>query len=137
MPKINKIDHVGIATADLQASKFFFGEILGLNAEPEISIPERSLQICFFPIGESALELVTPTATNSPLTAHLDKCGAGVYHIALGVDDISATLAALHSKNQPLQDQRPRQSKIGAQVAFLEQGASTANTSFELVERNR
>lgn len=137
MLKIDRIDHIGIATSDLQASKEFFGGLLGLTAEPDISIAERSLQICFFKIGDSALEFVTPTAPDSPLTEHLDKRGAGLYHIALGVDNIKEVMAELQNKDVPLKDQVPRASKIGAHVAFLEQNAQTANISFELVERDK
>lgn len=137
MLKVEKIDHVGIATADMQASKQFFGELLGLAVEQEVTIEERSLQICFFKAGSSALEFVMPTAPQSPMAEHLSKHGAGVYHVALGVADIKGALVDLANKNIPLKDHEPRASKIGAQVAFLEQNALTGNTSFELVERDK
>lgn len=135
MLQINKIDHIGIATKDLQKSKEFFEHTLGLLAEPEIIIAERNLKICFFPIGDSALEVVAPTAPESPLHEHINKYGEGVYHIALGTEDITDALNKLRAADVPLQDTLPRTSKIGAQVAFLQQNAQTTNVSFELVKR--
>mgnify|MGYP003586494176 CR=1 FL=1 len=137
MLKIEKIDHVGIATADLQASKDFFAGILGLIADEDICIAERNLKICFFKVGDSALEFVMPTAPESPMSEHLNQYGAGAYHVALGVTDINAALATLKQNNIPLKDQEPRASKIGAHVAFIEQNTLTGNMSFELLERDR
>lgn len=135
MLKIHKIDHVGIATKDLQSAKQFFEGVLGLTSEPEIEIAERNLRICFFPIGDSALEVVMPTAPDSPLTEHIAKHGEGVYHLALGVEDIQGALDSLHAQGVELKDRTPRASKIGAHVAFLEQSEQTTNVSIELVEK--
>ena len=135
MLKIHKIDHVGIATKDLQNAKQFFEGVLGLMPQPEIEIMERNLKICFFPIGDSALEVVMPTAPESPMTEHIAKHGEGVYHLALGVKDIHGALDNLYGQGVALKDRTPRDSKIGAHVAFLEQSAQTTNVSIELVEK--
>jgi methylmalonyl-CoA/ethylmalonyl-CoA epimerase len=72
----------------------------------------------FFQIGEVRIELLEPTATDSPIAAFLDKRGPGLHHVAYLVDDLSATLSALKSAGVRLIDQTPRSGAHGMKIAF-------------------
>ena len=85
------------------------------------------------PVGESRLELLEPTAADSPIAKFLGKRGAGIHHIAVAVDDIRSALADLKAKGARLIDETPRAGASGCLVAFIHP-SSTGGVLLELVE---
>src|SRR5581483_5040677 len=83
MTKISSVDHIAIATPNLDESLAFFRDALGITCDHIEEIPERGIRVAFLPIGGTRIELVTPTRENSEVSAFLDKRGGGIHHIAL------------------------------------------------------
>lgn len=52
------VDHVGIACKDLDLSKKFYTEVLGLSCTGEEAVPEQGVKTVFIPCGETLLELL-------------------------------------------------------------------------------
>jgi methylmalonyl-CoA epimerase len=71
------------------------------------------------PTGESALELLEATASDSPIARYLQKRGPGIHHITLRVDDIRAALDHLRARGVRLIDDQPRPGARSALVAFI------------------
>ena len=71
------------------------------------------------PTGESALELLEATASDSPIARYLQKRGPGIHHITLRVDDIRAALDHLRARGVRLIDDQPRPGAQSALVAFI------------------
>ncbi len=118
------LDHVGIAVSDLQASLAFFKDVLGLHVEMSQEIASQKVRAHFLSTGQSTLEMLEPTAADSPIAKHLDKRGPGMHHVALRVDDIDAALAHLKSRGIRLIDERARPGAEGAMVAFIHPSAA-------------
>ena len=57
MFKVICVDHVGIACKDLDVSKKFYTEVLGLECTGEEPVPEQGVKTVFIPCGETLLEL--------------------------------------------------------------------------------
>ena len=60
------------------------------------------------PVGESSLELLEATASDSAIARYIEKRGPGLHHITLRVDDISVALDQLKARGVRLIDEEPR-----------------------------
>src|SRR6059058_1202822 len=85
----------------------------------DLIVEDQKVRVAMLPVGESRIELLEPTSDDSPISKFLVKRGAGVHHIAFGVDDIHAALADLKSKGTRLIDEEPRPGSGGCLVAFI------------------
>ena len=70
-------------------------------------------------IGESKIELLSPTAPESPIAKFLEKKGEGIHHLAFGVKDIVASLAKLKAQGFRLIHETPIQGADQKLIAFV------------------
>ncbi|ASJ04957.1 MULTISPECIES: methylmalonyl-CoA epimerase [Thermococcus] len=130
---IKKIDHVGIAVKNLEeAIKVWEG--LGLKVEEIEEVPDQKVRTAIIHVGESRIELLEPTAEDSPIAKFIAKRGEGIHHIALGVDNIEEHLEKLKEAGYRLIDEEPRIGAGGARIAFVHPKAVTG-VLLELCER--
>ncbi|MCD6373455.1 MAG: methylmalonyl-CoA epimerase [Thermococcus sp.] len=131
---IKKIDHIGIAVANLEeAIKVWEG--LGLKVEEIEEVPDQKVKTAIIHVGESRIELLEPTAEDSPIAKFLAKRGEGIHHIALGVDNIEEHLEKLKEAGYRLIDEKPRIGAGGAKIAFVHPKAVTG-VLLELCQRD-
>jgi LAO/AO transport system kinase len=114
-----RLDHVGIAVADVNAALAFYRDALGLHVETPEEVTTQRVRAHFIPAGEAALELLEATAPDSPIAKFVDKRGPGLHHITLRVDDLGAALARLKARGVRLIDEEPRPGAHGSLVAFI------------------
>ena len=114
-----QLDHVGIAVGNLADSLKFFCDTLGLEVEPPEDIASQRVRAHFIPVGDATLEMLEPTADDSPIAKFVAKRGPGLHHVALRVDDIVAALAELKARGIRLIDETPRPGAHGSLVAFI------------------
>jgi methylmalonyl-CoA/ethylmalonyl-CoA epimerase len=119
-----KLDHVGIAVTHLGEALSFYRDALGLEIEPPEEITSQRVRAHFVPVGDAFLELLEPTAPDSPIARYTEKRGPGIHHVALRVDDIRAALAELKARGVRLIDETPRPGAHGSLVAFIHPSAS-------------
>ena len=132
--EILKIDHLGIAVNNIDDSKNFWSDVLGLKFEGAETVQEQKVTTAFFPVGESEVELLESTAPDGPVAKFIEKKGTGFQHVAFRVADIEAALEELKEKGIQLIDQKPRIGAGGAKIAFLHPKA-TGGVLVELCER--
>lgn len=128
------LDHIGIAVGDLSQALAFYRDALGLEVEPPEEVASQRVRAYFVPVGEAALELLEPTAPDSPIAKFVEKRGPGVHHVTLRVDDIREALARLKARGIRLIDESPRAGAEGALIAFVHP-ASTHGVLVELKQR--
>jgi len=119
MAKVKKINHIGVVVDDLDATLKFWRDGLGLELSQVQDIPAEMAQVAFLPTGESEIELVKPTSTDSGLSRFLEKRGPGVHHICLEVDDIEGMLAQLKAQGILLINKEPKVGPDGRRYAFV------------------
>jgi methylmalonyl-CoA/ethylmalonyl-CoA epimerase len=129
-----KIDHIGIATNDIEQMASIYRDALGLSVVETEEVASQKVRVAMLPVGESRIELLEATASDSPISKFLAKRGPGIHHLAFKVDDIRAALADLKSKGARLIDEEPRTGAGGCLVAFIHP-SSTGGVLIELVER--
>ena len=133
-PRFLKIDHLGIAVADLAAAVEAY-EALGLRVEATCEVPTEKVRTAFLPVGESHLELLEPTDPTSVIARFLEK-RSGLHHICVVVDDIREALAELKRRGVALIDEQPRTGAGGCSVAFIHPKAA-AGVLVELKQEAR
>lgn len=122
MPK--KISHIGIAVENIAAALPFYTDVLGLEFEGTEVVEEQKVKVAFLVIGESRIELLEPTAPDSPVAKFLEKNGPGIHHLAYQVDGLEARLAGLKEQGVRLIDETPRFGAHHTRIAFLHPKAS-------------
>jgi methylmalonyl-CoA/ethylmalonyl-CoA epimerase len=118
MAIIKKINHVAIVVRDIEESLKFWEDQLGLKLDHIEVVPTQHSRVAFIPVGDSEVELVQPTSTDSGLAAHLEKRGEGMHHLCFEVDDIDAKLAELKEKGVRLINETA-EVLPGRKMAFL------------------
>ena len=116
---IKQIDHIGIAVENLDRQVKFYNDVLGLKCSGIEEVPDQKVKVAIFPVGEIRIELLQPTADDSPIARFLEKKGEGIHHIAYLVSDLVTNLKHLQEQEIQLIDAKPR---IGAgkhKIAFL------------------
>ena len=139
-PLLTRIDHVGIAVRDLDASVEFYETAFGLTVAARETneaqgVREAMLHVADGPSGSSYVQLLEPLAGDTPVGRFLSARGEGVHHIGYGVTDVAAALAQLHADGLRLVDERPRHGSLGASIAFLHP-KSVGGVLTELVQAN-
>ncbi|MFL6331744.1 MAG: methylmalonyl-CoA epimerase [Pyrinomonadaceae bacterium] len=128
-----KIDHIGIATRDIEESLGFWRDALGLEVKHAETVAEQGVRVVMLPVGEPRVELLEPTGPDTPVAKFLEKRGPGIHHVAVRVGDIRAALARLKAVGARLIDEEPRVGAGGCLVAFVHPAAS-GGVLLELVQ---
>jgi methylmalonyl-CoA/ethylmalonyl-CoA epimerase len=128
-----KLDHVGIATRELEEGFALWRDTLGLQLNTTEEIPDQGVRVAMLEIGDTHVELLEPLSPDSAVGRFLAKRGPGIHHLAVEVTDIRASLAELKSKGARLIDEEPRLGARGCLVAFIHP-ASTHGVLLELVQ---
>jgi methylmalonyl-CoA/ethylmalonyl-CoA epimerase len=123
-----------IPVHDPDAALGFYRDALGLEVEAPEEVASQRVRAHFVPVGDAALELLEPTADDSPIAKYVGKRGPGLHHITLRVDDIAAALAQLKARGVRLIDEAPRPGAHGSLVAFVHP-SSTHGVLVELKQR--
>ena len=128
-----KLDHIGIATRELEDGFAIWRDALGLQLNTSEEIPDQGVRVAMLEIGDTHVELLEPLSPDSAVGRFLAKRGPGIHHLAVEVKDIRAALANLKSRGARLIDEEPRVGARGCLVAFIHP-ASTNGVLLELVQ---
>uniref|UniRef100_A0A7C1JYL9 Methylmalonyl-CoA epimerase n=1 Tax=Caldilinea aerophila TaxID=133453 RepID=A0A7C1JYL9_9CHLR len=113
-----RLDHVGLVVHDIDATLQTYCNQLGFRLLERVEIPEQKVVAAFLDAGNSTIELISPTDTESGTARFLANRGEGAHHVCYEVDDIEATLAELRKAGVRLIDETPRRGVHGL-IAFI------------------
>mgnify|MGYP000898918397 CR=1 FL=1 len=116
---LRKIEHIGIAVKDLEASNQIFEDILGVAPYKEEEVASEHVKTSFFQVGESKIELLQATSSDSAIAKYLEKNKEGIHHIAFDVEDIFAEIERLKEKGYTLIHETPKAGADGKMIAFM------------------
>ena len=129
---MEKIDHIGVAVKDLDATLKFYEEILGLPVTERMD--HGISRGAFVFVGGVVFEFLENRDPNSAIARHIEKRGEGLQHIAFEVPNIQEAIAEMKKKGIPFIDDKPRPGARGSRIVFLHP-KSTYGILMELVER--
>ena len=113
-----KIDHLGVAVESIDEALGIY-RALGLAETMREEVPGQKVVAAFLPVGESRIELLQPTAGDSPVAKFLAKRGGGIHHVCFSVEDIDAALEDLSRKGFRLIHREAVPGADGKRIAFL------------------
>lgn len=116
---LRKIDHIGIAVHSVEEVKSFFLKIFDLKPVFEESVQNQQVKVVGFKLGESNIEFLEPTSSESPVAKFLEKRGQGMHHLAVEVQDMEQTIATLKSQRIQLIDEKAKIGAEGKKITFL------------------
>ncbi|MEN8799948.1 MAG: methylmalonyl-CoA epimerase [Flavobacteriaceae bacterium] len=116
---MRKIEHIGIAVKDLEASNELFRKLFGTGPYKEEEVTSEGVKTSFFESGPNKIELLEGTRPDSPISKFIDKKGEGIHHIAFDVEDIHAEIARLKDEGFIVLNENPKKGADNKLVAFL------------------
>jgi methylmalonyl-CoA/ethylmalonyl-CoA epimerase len=114
-----KIEHIGIAVKDLEASNQLFGKLFGKPPYKVETVESEHVDTSFFQMGDSKIELLHATHTESAIAKFIDKKGEGIHHIAFAVEDIEKEVARLKSEGFQAISDKPKRGADNKLVFFF------------------
>ena len=130
---LDRIDHVGVATDDLDAAISLYEGTLGMPVAHRETVESQGVEAVLLDVGDGHVELLRPLGDDTPVGKYLAKKGPGLHHVAYAVQDIDATLSELKGAGVELIDQEPRVGIRDSRVAFVHPKA-TGGVLTEIVE---
>lgn len=130
---IKKIEHLGIAVASIEASLPIFEKLLGKKMYKTEIVESESVKTAFIELGESKIELLEATDSNSSIAKFLEKNREGFHHLALDVENIEGEIARLTSQGFTLIHSKVKAGADNKKIAFLHP-KSTNGILIELCE---
>ena len=118
---IGRLNHVAIATNDLDKACAVYRDLLGAKVSAPVPQPDHGVVTVFVELPGSKIELLTPLGGNSPIVNFLARNpGGGVHHLCFEVDDIRAARNQLLAQGARLAgDAEPKIGAHGKPVLFL------------------
>ena len=127
------LDHVGIAVTSLDESLPVWTALVGGEPYDRERIASQGAEIVFVGHGPGRIELVAPTAGDSPVARFLARRGPGLHHLCYRVPDIRAALRHFAAEGYALVDAEPRVSARDHLIAFIHP-RSVGGVLIELLE---
>lgn len=116
---MRKIEHIGIAVSDIEASIKTFETLLGTNCYKTEVVESEFVKTAFFQLGESKIELLEASNPDSAIAKFLEKKGQGIHHIAFDVEDIEMEIERLTKEDFILINQSAKEGADNKLIAFL------------------
>ncbi|MDB1087652.1 methylmalonyl-CoA epimerase [Streptomyces sp. ACA25] len=120
-----RIDHIGIACFDLDATVEFYRTTYGFEVFHREVNEEQGVREAMLRIngtddgGASYIQLLEPTRDDSTVAKWLAKNGEGVHHLAFGTADVDATADGVRERGVRVLYDEPRTGSMGSRITFL------------------
>ncbi len=116
---MKKIEHIGIAVADLEFSNTLFKKLFNKEHYKIEEVVSECVKTSFFKIGPNKIELLQATDKDSPIAKFIEKKGEGIHHIAFAVTDIFKEIKRLQKEGFTVLNETPKKGADNKLVAFL------------------
>jgi methylmalonyl-CoA/ethylmalonyl-CoA epimerase len=130
---LGRIDHIGVATQDLDEAIALYQETLGMPVAHRETVESQGVEAVLLDVGDGHVELLRPLGPDTPVGVYLEKKGPGLHHVAYAVEDIDGVLTKLKEAGIQMIDSEPRVGIRDSRVAFVHP-RSTGGVLTEIVE---
>ncbi len=85
-----RVDHVAIAVNSVSEALKNYEKILKIDKIDIEEVPTERVKVAILRLEDTRIELMEPTADDSPIKKFLTERGEGIHHIAITADDIES-----------------------------------------------
>jgi methylmalonyl-CoA/ethylmalonyl-CoA epimerase len=83
-----RVDHVAIAVNSVSEAIKNYENVLKIDKIDIEDVPTERVKVAILRLEDTRIELMEPTADDSPIKKFLTERGEGIHHIAITADDI-------------------------------------------------
>jgi methylmalonyl-CoA/ethylmalonyl-CoA epimerase len=130
---LGRIDHIGVATDDLEGALALYEKTLGMPLAHRETVESQGVEAVLLDVGDGHVELLRPLGDDTPVGKHLTRKGPGLHHVAYAVGDIEQVLGQLKDAGIELIDEEPRVGIRDSRGAFIHP-RSTGGVLTEIVQ---
>ena len=116
---MKRLEHIGIAVKDLEASNELFARLLGKKHYKIEEVASENVLTSFFKTGQAKVELLEGTSSDSPISKFIEKRGEGIHHVAFEVKDIKAEMQRLEKEGFRILNKEPKRGADNKLVCFI------------------
>lgn len=116
---MRKVEHIGLAVKDLKKSNQVFEKLFGKANYKVETVESEHVSTSFFQLGETKIELLEATDSQSAIAKYLDKNREGIHHIAFDVEDIYAEIERLKNEGFQFISEEPKKGADNKLVVFI------------------
>lgn len=116
---MQKVEHIGIAVKDLQASVSLFERLLGTKCYKTEKVESENVMTSFFKAGETKIELLKSLTDDGIISRFISKKGEGLHHIAFAVNDIEEEMKRMANSGFNLLNTAPKKGADNKLVCFI------------------
>lgn len=116
---MEKIEHIGIAVADLDSAIPVYEKLLNTPCYKIEEVASEYVKTAFFQNGPNKIELVAASHPDSTIAKYIERKGEGIHHIAFKVKDIEAEMKRLSEEGFQLLNDAPKKGADGQLVCFI------------------
>jgi methylmalonyl-CoA/ethylmalonyl-CoA epimerase len=118
---VTRIDHVGIAVADLDAAIDFYARAFGMRCVHQEVNAEQGVREAMLAVGDSGscLQLLEPLGPETTIGRFLAKSGPGIQQMAYTVVDVEAVASHLRAQGVRVLYETAKTGTAGSKVNFV------------------
>jgi len=133
---MNKLEHIGIAVRNLEASNALFTRLLGTAPYKTETVEREGVRTSFFMVGNVKIELLEATRPDSAIATFIEKRGEGIHHLAFDVDSVQKKIDDFSADGFKALSDKPMPGADNKVIAFLHP-KSTNGVLVEICEERR
>jgi methylmalonyl-CoA epimerase len=102
-----KLDHVGVVVNNIDEALKLYTKMLGVTPWDKgiVKIPEKGLQLVLLGIGDSFIELIEPSGSQSREARFLKERGEGLFHLSIFTESFDLEVERLKGKGFPVEEE--------------------------------
>lgn len=113
-----RVDHIAIAVNSVDEALTNYQKILNVDHLEIETVPHEKVKVAMLELEDTRIELMEPTAPDSPISKFLAERGEGIHHIAITADDIEKDVARAKSQGMRMLGEI-RSGSYGRKITFI------------------
>ncbi len=113
-----RVDHIAIAVNSVNEALTNYQKILNVDHLEIETVPHEKVKVAMLELEDTRIELMEPTAPDSPISKFLAERGEGIHHIAITADDIEKDVARAKSQGMRMLGEI-RSGSYGRKITFI------------------
>lgn len=116
---MKKVEHIGIAVKNLDSANELFSNLFGKKPYKSEIVEQEGVTTSFFQVGDTKIELLEASKTESAIHSFIEKRGEGMHHIAYEVEDLKSEMKRLKEAGFKFTREEPFRGADNKMVCFL------------------